>query len=372
MTALLAGRGWGRAGARAAGVVGIVLLSGCGPSSSSELRADQSLPPVVSAAPTLLPDGSVPWVDEPAGLREFDIAPPPPADRGDAQPCTADELTAALPGWTEQGDGGEEGARRPTPGLYGWVEVRLVGDDPCTLQGAVSTTLRIADQAADVQYNNNVNDEALRRVAVVDATSPAELRVDWSPPYCGPAGPQQLLIELPDDAGTLAAEVHKPATPVCSAPHPEGDRGIRTYLSTGAFDRARTPTQLDSPLRVLQASLEHVPKSVHPGQVVEYVVRLTNPTDEDVPLSPCPGYYTSRFVLGTGDRTGFNIGQVYRLNCRPVTVVPAQGSVGFQMRAEVPGDAPGGPTFSVTWRLVAPTLGSQPDLQVGFDVPLDY
>lgn len=372
MRARLARRGRVRAGATAAGALGIVLLSGCGPSSGSATKADQSLPPIVSAAPTLLPDGGVPWVDEPAGLREFDIPPPPPVERGDAQPCTADDLTAALPGWTQQGDGSEEGARRPTPGLYGWIQVRLVGDDPCTLQGAVSATLRIAGQGADVQYSNNVNDEALRRLTVIDATSTAELRVDWSPPYCGPAGPQQLLIELPDDGGLLTADVHKPATPVCSAQQPEGDRGIRTYLSTGAFDRARMPTQLDSPQRVLQATLEQVPKSLRPGQVVDYVVRLTNPTSEDVPLSPCPGYYTSRFVLGTGDRGGFNVGQVYRLNCRPVTVVPAQGSVGFHMRTEVPTDPPGGPTFSLAWRLVAPTLGSQPDLQVGFGVPLDY
>ena len=360
-----------RAAVTAAGLLAL-LLPGCGSGAGSTQEPDTALPPVVSAAPALLPDGTVPWVDEPAGLREFDSQPPPPPERGDAEPCTADDLTGSLPAWVEQGDGGEEEVRRPTPGLYGWVLVRLIGKEPCTLQGLVSARLRIDGQDAEVQYSNSVNEQARQRLTVVTETSPAELRIDWSPPYCGPQGAQELLVELPDDGGVLRAGVEKPRTPVCTGPDPEGDRGLRTYLSTSVFERWRAPTPLDSPLRVLRATLEGAPRSVRPGQVVDYVVRLTNPTGRDVSLEPCPGYYASRFVLGTEGRVGFNDGQVYRLNCRPVAAVPANSSVAFRMRAQVPQEPPGGPTFDVTWRLVAPRLAGEPALQIGFSSRVEY
>lgn len=353
-----------------AAVLTLLTVTACGSGSGSPPVAADDRPPTVSAPPGLHPDGTVPWIDEPAGLREFDIPPPPSVDAGDAEPCTARDLAAVLPRWIEKGDAGEEEAASEPAGLYGSIQVRLVGDEPCTLRGAVTASLQIAGEDAAVTYSNNVNDEARRRITVVTATDAADLRVDWSPPYCGPNGPQQLMIELPDDGGTLPAPVQQATMPPCTGPYPEGDRGLRSHLSTSAFDRARQPTPLNSPLRVLRASAEQLPESAQPGQAIEYIVRLTNPTAQDVMLEPCPGYYTSRFVLGTGDRAGFNSGQVYRLNCRPVSAVPAGGSIAFRMRADVPADPPGGPTFSVSWRLVAPYLAGEAGLSLGFELPI--
>lgn len=356
----------GRCRVVAAGGLAVLLACGCGSPSGSAAGAA----PVVSAEPTLLPDGSVPWVDEPASQGEFDIPPPAEVDRGDAEPCRAEDLTASLAQWGGRGDGSdEEGVEAPT-GLIGSVRVDLAGDEPCTLQGRAAATLRVAGRIQEMQYNSDSNDEGLARVTVVTPASPALLRLDWSRPYCLPAGPQELLVELPGDGGSLVAPVLAP-TETCGSqqPGPEFVRG--SILSASPFDQARASTVLDSPLNALRVSVEQAPVSVRPGQEVRYVVRLTNPTDADVALAPCPGYLASRFVLGV-EETGYNVSELYRLNCRPVGAVPAQGSVAFQMRTEVPADPPGGPDFNVGWRLVAPRLSPDDEESGGFRAPIDY
>ena len=334
----------------------VLALAGCGTTVTSRTAADR--PPVVSAAPTLLPDGTVPWVDEPAGLHEYDLQLPAPPTAAGAQPCRAEQLDAVLPSWYRQGDGGEPGVRRPPPGLFGFVAVSLRGDTACTLQGKARVRLLLDGAEAPVQYSDSVAAEAERRVTTVTRERGAELRVDWSPPFCGPVGLQELVVTLPGERGELRAAVGEPATPACTGGGSEGDPGLRTYVSGSVFDPARVETPLDSPLGVLQATSEQVPATAPAGGSVDYLVRLTNPTAQDVPLDPCPGYLQERLVVSTGDATGFNTSQVYRLNCRPTSSVPAGSSVAFRMHAQVPADPPG-PSYVLTWRLLAPGLAAQ-------------
>ena len=186
------------------------LIAACG---GATTKGSESLPPeAVAAASTLLPDGSVPYLEEPAEDREFFPSTPPEPTAGDAKPCSAQHLSAELPGWTHKGGGAEEeGVRQVSLGLLGEIEVSLRGDNPCTLQGSVAVRLRIDGRDAPVQYGKHVNDEALRRTTVVTPRSPARLRLDWSPPYCGPTGRQELSVELPHDGGRLTAPVRRPA-----------------------------------------------------------------------------------------------------------------------------------------------------------------
>lgn len=360
--------GWRHAATTRAVIVGLAVavgLGGCG------TTPDHTVLPLIVVAPSALAaDGSVPFVDEPAGLHEFDIPAPVDLDPGDARSCKATQLTGELADWIRKGAGGTEPGRRPPPGLFGYVRVTLRSGKPCTLQGLVSARLLIDGQPAPVQYSNGVIQQAQDRVTLVTADRAADLRIDWSPPYCGPTGTQAFAVTLPHQGGTLDAPVLRPMTTVCSGASSETDANLRTYVSISAFTPHVEPTSEESPLRFLRATLLDAPTTARAGETLHFRVRLTNSSADAVSLSPCPGYSQERFILGAGDRSGFNTGQVYRLNCRPLRSIPGHAFVDFQMRAQVPDDPPGGPTFSVTWRLIAPYLPGRQDLTCAFRVPL--
>ncbi len=343
-----------------------LLVAGCG-TAGDEAAADA--PPSVGPAPTLLPDGTVPWLDAPVSPDAFALQVPAPPSAEGAEPCRAAQLEAVVPRWVPQGDGGEPGVRRPPPGLIGVVEVALRGDEPCTLQGKAGVRLLLDGADAPVQYADGVSEESERRTTTVTRERGAELRVDWTPPFCAPVGTQELALDLPDGGGELRAPVREPAVPCTGVAADGGDSGLRTYVSGGVFDSARVATPLDSPLAVLRATAEQVPATAVAGGSVDWVVRLTNPTAQDVPLDPCPGYLQQRFVQSAGDAAGVNASEAYRLDCRPVPVVPAGGSVAFRMRAAVPPDPPG-PAYVVSWRLLAPALPGEDGLRLGFTLPV--
>ena len=105
-------------------------------------------------------------------------------------------------------------------------------------------------------------------------------------------------------------------TPVCSGSSNEIDANLRTYVSTSAFTPHVEPTSEESPLRFLRATLLDAPTSARAGETLHFRVRLTNSSADAVSLSPCPGFYQERFILGTGDRSGFNTGQPDAERCR--------------------------------------------------------
>lgn len=95
----------------------------------------------------------------------------------------------------------------------------------------------------------------------------------------------------------------------------------------------------------LVATLD-VPQTVPAGQAIEYTVTLSNPTDSDIPLEPCPSY---RQAAGEG---GF-VNHVYGvLNCEEAPAeVPAQGTIVFQMRLSLPEAFTAGAAGSVLWTI---------------------
>lgn len=281
----------------------------------------------------------------------------------------ADRLTGILDRWSRSGEKDEAGnPTRLRAKLFGVAVVTNTGDRACRLRGETDTRLRDAGRELPIGYSHAINEEGRTRVTVVPPGGRAELRLDWTGPFCvATTGPLELDIRLPDGGGSLRAPVRDPARPPCGGPsetHPE----IRSYLSTGAFDEPSEPTADDSPLQALVASPGPAP-AARSGQLVTWVVTLRNLTAAAVPLDPCPGYYQELFSMGDATTQAVNEGTVYRLNCRPVRSVPARGAVRFAMGVAVPAGM-AGRVLDVEWRLLAPRLGFPPGLRAHLRIPV--
>ena len=73
------------------------------------------------------------------------------------------------------------------------------------------------------------------------------------------------------------------------------------------------------------------------GEVLHYVVVLSNPTDEEIALDPCPGYLQIFGPLTEG----------HSLNCDEAPTVPAHGRVRFAMQLRLPSGIAG--RFTLHW-----------------------
>jgi hypothetical protein len=93
----------------------------------------------------------------------------------------------------------------------------------------------------------------------------------------------------------------------------------------------------------LRASLA-LPTSVRAGSRLLFTVTLTNPTDVDVVLEPCPIYEQSLYALREA------VTDAYYLNCDAVRVVRAHSQVPFAMRLDVPLDTPATDQAKFVWR----------------------
>lgn len=344
-----------------------VLIAGCGSASGSAQSGagsrSSSTPPrpalkVSATQQHLAADGSVPFVDERASDSDFAFAPDPPPDTRGAKPCRAEQLHAVLAHWYRQGEGDTEGGRRPPPGVYGFVSFAAATSDVrCTLQGQPATELLIDGNVVPLRVGDSITTASKRVLTLISATASADLRVDWSPPFCDPPGQQQLHFTLPHDGGDVTAAVLQPRTPACASAASETGGELRSYLSPSAFTQHQRPTELNSPLAGLKATVVGAPTRATGSQELHFRVRLTNSTSSDIPLDPCPGYVLERFILGTAGRAGVSDALLYRLNCRPVALIAAHHSLEFQVQTTVP-PRPPGPKLTVTWRLLSRGLGS--------------
>jgi hypothetical protein len=92
-----------------------------------------------------------------------------------------------------------------------------------------------------------------------------------------------------------------------------------------------------------------LPTSVRAGSRLFFTVTLTNPTDVDVVLEPCPAYEQSVYV----ERLA--ITKSYYLNCGVARVVRAHSQVLFAMQLDVPSDVPPTEAAKFGWRLTRST-----------------
>ncbi|GIF26089.1 hypothetical protein BJ973_003359 [Actinoplanes tereljensis] len=320
----------------AAVLLAMVLATGC--------AKDEGRTP--TEALSLKPDGSVPWLDEP-----IDSVYPSPATvtvAPDSPPCTAAQLSGGLDKWSKAAGDTVLGGR-----LLGELIVRNTATTDCVLSGLADVRLFSKDAEVPVDHLTSVTEEAKKQRIPVPAGGKASMRVDWSGPFCGTATPPyELRVTLPAEGGELRAKITPKDHPACSG-DPESPTKPSSNLSAGVFDKfvEQDPITTErSPLWDLTASAEGPPQAA-PGDRITYTITLTNPTAKPVTLLPCPGYLQELSAEANG-MVNSTTAQLYRLNCRPATAVPARSALRFEMRTTIPKQAQG--TVRIAWRIQTP------------------
>lgn len=330
---------------------------GCGSQVGVAVQAPTALPARVSAAATLEPDGTVPWVNEPAGDADFraPTAATPPAT---GPTCHASQVDAVLDHWIHKSTNGEVNDPVMDGSLYGYVVLTNTSHTACQLHGIPTVQLATDGRAVPLDHIG----EKTRPPVGLPPGGKANFRLDWDAPYCPPSqGRNTLSAELPG-SGSFPVRLADQAVPGCV--HDEMHPQIRTALSPGPVSNGDAQPQppATSPLTALTARAGDLPKHVRPGQTVDFTVTLSNPTGEALSLAGRPGFTLDVLCQSTpaGNRQGLGgPTRTYLLNNRPVHRVPAHGSVRFAIRASIP-PAPSfpGPRLTITWRLRTPGFPS--------------
>ncbi|MEW2383971.1 hypothetical protein AB0873_18050 [Micromonospora sp. NPDC047707] len=238
--------------------------------------------------------------------------------------------------------------------LIGEVEVQNASNVECTLQGEVPTTMLAGGREIPMLYTHGINEEARVRVVVVPAGGHASLRLDWSGPFCQPTdGTMELAIEVPHGGGTLRAPITAEDRPGCQQGEGINPNARATLYASGFTEPVAVSTPPSSPLNQLTVTVAGPPTAAA-GSRLTFRVKLGNPTGSPLALDPCPGYLMERFSLGDATNDAVNTSQLYRLNCRPLTQIPAAGTAVFEMVAEVPASIRAGRELTVTWKLYLP------------------
>jgi hypothetical protein len=317
-----------------------------------------------SAPASLLADGSVPWAD--LKITAEDLNGPRPGPRSPAaasKPCRAGQLTGRLTGWVRPGTGGEtpRGMDAAIGKLIGSVDVRNRSSVECTLQGEVPTTMLDGGREVPMLYTHGINDEGRTRVVAVPAGGHADLRLDWSGPFCQRLdGPLELAIEVPHGGGTLRAPVTAADRPGCQQGEGVNPNARATLSASGFTEPVAVSAPASSPLDRLAVTVTGPPTAAA-GSRLTFHVTLGNPTRGPLALQPCPGYLMERFSMGDATNEAVNTSQLYRLNCRPLKQIPAGGSAVFEMVTDVPAAMHAGRELTVTWKLSLPQNAQRGD-----------
>lgn len=324
-------------------------LAGCGHGGVAG-GAAASRPSRVALPARLNPDGSVPWVNAPAVNADFQIPPaPPPVPVGPF--CRAGQLTAVLDRWISENVPGEPEDPVNRASLFGSVVLTNTSGTSCTLRGTPSVRLLSSGQVVSIPYWK-LGAASTPKVGL-PAGGRASFLLHWEAPYCGlPRGP--FAIDAALASLRLHVAIDHQAMPGClfGGSHANGGLGVSEIgPGTGA-----PPIPPPSPLRRLKAAATGAPATVRPGQVVHFVVALTNPTSAPISLGGRPGYSLEIFCRGTHGRMGLNYDLLYLLNNRAVPVIAPHATVRFDMTVHLTARPFPGPTLDVTWRLLSAAI----------------
>jgi hypothetical protein len=325
-----------------------VAVVGCGSRVGSAAETPPPIPTRVSAGATLDPDGTVPWVNEPATDADFTTPTQPPAP-ATGPTCHASQVNGVLARWIHKSTNGEVNDPVMDASLYGYAVLTNTSHTACRLHGI--PTLRLAADGTTVPLGH-----AGSRSGSAVGLPPggkANFRLDWDAPYCpSSSGPYTLVADLPG-TGKVPVRLADQTVPGCA--HDDIHPDLASFLTPGPVSNgdAQAPPPTTSTLSTLTARAANLPKNVRPGQSVDFTVTLSNPTDKAVSLAGRPGFTLDVLCMGTHGREGLSNGtKAYLLNNRPVQRVPAHGSVRFAIRAAIP-KAPSfpGPKLYITWRM---------------------
>jgi hypothetical protein len=338
-------------------------LAGCGTAKGDGGGSGRTVTPPrprVSAPATLAPDGTVPWVEEPAVDGDFARATLPPAPTT-GPTCRASQLKGVLDHWIHKSTGGEVNDPVMDASLYGFALLTNTSGKACTLHGIPDVRLSSHGTRVRLDQGGSKGEDA---VVGLPPGGKAHFRLDWGAPFCPDqataAGPYALVADL-DGTGEVAVRLADPDVPGCA--HDDLHPQVRSFLTPGPVEDGdvQPSRPATSPLSVLTARAGDVPEHVRPGGTADFTVTLANPTAKAVPLAGRPGFHLDVLCKGAPGTEGLSTQKVYLLNNRPVHSVPAHGSVRFAVRAKIPA-APAfpGPELDITWRLT--DRGYPPDM----------
>jgi hypothetical protein len=152
---------------------------------------------------------------------------------------------------------------------------------------------------------------------------------------CGPA---LSSTRSPSAGGGVPAATSWPDGPV-----PWADLPFQPYLPTPIATASAVPA-LDGLTARIQA-----PSSARIGQILVYMVTMSNPTSSPAILSPCPGY--DQLFDSMKSSSSF-----YQLNCDAAHPIPPDGSESFVMQIRIYAVEPG--LHSLCWTLDAGSSSS--------------
>jgi len=287
-----------------------VLLAGC----SATHRGPASKLPLVPW------DGAVP-----PQLQARHVVP--------ASPCRASRLRVVGAGFLFQpavaGGSGSVTLRNAGPGacrLTGRPDVRLVGAVPAPQQRQVVLPAEPPAFPAVAPPGATL--------LALPAGGTATLGVDWRN-WCVPRGrkaptpPRAVRITLPGGRGSIDAGYN--AVPTCDAPGQPATIGVRPFQPSPV--RGTTPWTTG----IVQATIQPLSGGASPlqgkrGEVVRFAVRLHNASAAAVRFDRCPLLIQ---MLAPAGRP-----EVHQLNCRAASPIQPAGSLRFEMRIQIPANAP--------------------------------
>ena len=275
-----------------------------------------------SVSPALAFD--VPWIDRPPPPPYFPAPVPTTAPPADAPLCLADDVSIVANG--TNGAGGLD---------FQYFGVKNVGSTTCLLGGYPPRVVATEPRQPDVVARDGVAPGDPGPSANVAPDQAGELFLQTSSRCLSGQGPppsyHTLLVTLPG-GGTVT--VH-------------GTFGVSCGLQTSRFgvpqpEPVYPPQWYQSVKATMQA-----PTTVDAGTTLTYVVTLTNDTAKALNIDHCVGYY-ERGDDGPVEATGD-----FSLNCDTEHRISAHRRLRYQMKLEIPADAPTGP-MTVQWTIDVP------------------
>jgi hypothetical protein len=294
--------------------------------------------------------GSVPWLSLPPS----NVYPAPPSP-GIAPPIAIPAGTPACK--AAQLEGSLLGMSAATGHTNTPVAIRNTGSAACYLSGytdliildASGHELVVATGAATgetffrdgpaVQVLMQPGTPPLRSTAAPSrqaSRGQAFMNIEWYD--CRGTRAASLSLDLPHASGnlTIAFDVIAPSSPVCDS------SGVSAVgLRRGPFSPAGYAWPPEPKYLTVDIAIS-APASAKRGSTLVYFVTVKNADNIDYRLDPCPDYVE---ILGAKLAVAG-----YQLNCKPVRHIPADASVKFEMRLDVPATLSAGPS-ELTWAL---------------------
>jgi hypothetical protein len=238
--------------------------------------------------------------------------------------------------------------------VEGYPDVRILGAGGRLLAEAVGTASR--GTFFDVEPAFQVL--MVAGTAGLSSTEPAPrgqafMNVEWF--ECHGERASSLSISMPNGGGSLTIpySVSSGYSAICDSTHPPVTGGLtRGPLTAAGYQWPPDPTYLTVGISI------SAPASVKRGTTLVYYVTLSNSSQTDYHLDPCPDYVElMRFKKPVAG---------YQLNCVPIGHIAAGSSAKFEMRLDIPSDVSPGPN-DLTWALIDGRLAS-PNADTAIDI----